>query len=170
MIVVNKTDLLTTGEVDGLSTDLQNQSRQGVQVVQTSMGKLPVDVLLGQGVAAESDMATRHEVHHHHHEGHHDDHDHDDFESFIIIGPEIADPTTFETMLTNVITRHNILRLKGFTSVAGKPMRLTIQGVGPRIDSYFDRPMESEEMRQMQLVVIGQSGMDRSAIENALLS
>jgi ABC-type glutathione transport system ATPase component len=62
----------------------------------------------------------------------------------------------------------DILRLKGFASVSGKPMRLTIQAVGPRVDTYFDRPMTPEERGTTRLVVIGQSGLDRLAIEQAL--
>ena len=49
------------------------------------MGALPVDVLLGQGIGAESDLEARHEVHHHHH--HHDD-----------------DRTIITTMITNTST------------------------------------------------------------------
>jgi len=67
-----------------------------------------------------------------------------------------------------VIRTHDILRLKGFAAVAGKPMRLTLQAVGPRIDSYFDRPFAGGEARETRLVVIGQSGLDRAAIEAAL--
>jgi len=66
-----------------------------------------------------------------------------------------------------VIRDHDILRLKGFAAVAGKPMRLTLQAVGPRVDSYFDRPFGADP-RETRLVVIGQSGLNRAAIEQAL--
>ena len=56
MIVVNKTDLLEGAEAEALVGTLRDSSRSGVQVVTTSMGKLPVDVLLGQGIGAESDL------------------------------------------------------------------------------------------------------------------
>ena len=46
-------------------------------------------------------------------------------------------------------------------------MRLTIQAVGPRIDTYFDQPFGSLP-RETRLVVIGQAGLDRAAIEAAL--
>jgi len=51
--------------------------------------------------------------------------------------------------------------------VTDKPMRLTIQAVGPRIDSYFDRPFGGDT-RQTQLVVIGEAGLDQAAISAAL--
>ena len=34
----------------------------------------------------------------------------------------------------------NILRVKGYIAVKGKPMRLLVQAVGERVRSQFDRP------------------------------
>lgn len=175
MIVVNKADLLTEVESAGLVTDLRKDSRDGVQVVKTSMGVLPVDVLLGQGIGAEDDLGARHEVHHHHHhdddDDHHDhehEHGHDEFESFAVTMGEISDTAAFTDKIADVIRTHDILRLKGFAAIQGKPMRLTIQAVGPRVDSYFDRPFGAGEDRTTTLVVIGQAGMDQAAITTAL--
>jgi cobalamin biosynthesis protein CobW len=147
------------------------------------MGALPVDVLLGQGIGAESDLDARHEVHHHHHHdedhddhddghdhdhhGHHHDHGHDAFESFIVTRGEIADAAGFAKQVADVISAHNILRLKGFVAIDGKPMRLTLQAVGPRVDTYFDQPFGSAP-RVTRLVVIGASGLDQAAITAAL--
>lgn len=178
MIVVNKTDLLDAAEADALVATLRGDSRGGVQVIKTSMGALPVEVLLGQNIGAEGDLDARHEVHHHHHheddeddhheDDHHHDHDHDEFESFVLTRPEITDATTFAAQVADVIRAHDILRLKGFAAITGKPMRLTLQAVGPRVDTYFDRPFAAGEPRETKLVVIGQAGMDRAAIEAAL--
>ncbi|MEE9389158.1 MAG: cobalamin biosynthesis protein CobW [Paracoccaceae bacterium] len=172
MIVVNKTDLLDAAQADALVASLRADSRDGVQVLQTSMGKLPVDVLLGQGSAAETTLDQRHEVHHHHHDDddsdHHHEHDHDDFESFVVTCPQTANPVAFSAKISDVIREHNILRLKGFVAVTGKPMRQTLQAVGPRVDTYFDRPWAPDEPRQTRLVVIGQAGLDQAAITAAL--
>lgn len=178
MIVVNKTDLLTAEEADALSAKLKAQSRDGVQVVKATMGALPVDVLLGQGIGAESDLESRHEVHHHHHhddddhdDDHHHDHEHghDEFESFVVTLGEIADPKSYSERVADVIRAHDILRLKGFVAVSGKPMRMTLQAVGPRIETYFDQPFGTAP-RQTRLVVIGEAGLDRAAIEAALVA
>ena len=178
MIVVNKADLLTEAESAGLVSGLRKDSRQGVQVVKSTMGALPVDVLLGQGVSAETDLGARHEVHHHHHhddeddDHHHHDHEHehghDEFQSFAVTLGEITDIDAFTGKVAEVIRTNNILRLKGFAAVAGKPMRLTVQAVGPRVDSYFDRPFGTNEARATTLVVIGQTGLDQEAITKAL--
>ena len=183
MIVVNKTDLLNGDQADKLVTTLRDDSRDGVQVVKTSMGKLPVDVLLGQGIGAEADLDARHEVHHHHH--HDDDHDHDhdhdhhhhhdhehahghdEFESFVVDRGEVTDAKAFAEQVADVIRAHDILRLKGFAAIEGKPMRLTLQAVGPRVDNYFDQPF-GDAHRTTRLVVIGQAGLDQAAITAAL--
>ena len=174
MIVVNKTDLLEVSEAEALVDTLRESSRDGVQVVTTAMGKLPVDVLLGQGIGAEGDLEARHELHHHHHdhdEDHGDDHDHDHdaFESFVVTLGEIADTKAFSDQVSAIIGEHDILRLKGFAAVSGKPMRLTLQAVGPRVETYFDQPFGDIE-RATRLVVIGQAGLDHAAIETALKS
>ena len=49
-------------------------------------------------------------------------------------------------------------------------MRLTLQAVGPRIETYFDRPIAAGEVRETKLVVIGQAGLNRAAIEAALIA
>jgi len=174
MIVVNKTDLLQGEDADALAGKLKTESRDGVQVVKSSMGALPVNVLLGQGIGAESDLSARHEVHHHHHhdeDDHHHDHEHehghDEFESFIVSRGEIDDPSAFAEQVADVIRNHNILRLKGFASVKNKPMRLTLQAVGPRVDTYFDQPIGTAP-RETKLVVIGEAGLDETAITQAL--
>ena len=180
MIVVNKSDLLGEEAATALVGTLKDDSRDGVQVIKTSMGRLPVDVLLGQGIGSETDLDARGEVHHHHHDDdhHHDahnddhhqhehEHSHDEFESFVVTRAEIADPKAFAEKVADVIRTHDILRLKGFAAVAGKPMRLTLQAVGPRVDTYFDGPFGTAP-RETRLVVIGQAGLDRAAIETAL--
>ena len=173
MIVINKSDLLTSSQGDNLLSQLKQDSRDGVQVLKSEMGVLPVDVLLGQKAVAEDDLERRHELHHHHHDHHHDqghddDHDHDDFESFIISMGEIENPEDFSKIVLDTIRDHDILRLKGFIAVKGKPFRLTIQAVGPRIETYFDRVFKSVENRETKLVVIGEKGMKQGSIKKAL--
>ena len=184
MIVINKSDLLTSSQIDDLLNQLKKDSREGVQVLKSEMGMLPTDVLLGQQAVAEEDIEQRHEVHHHHHEDHdhedhdhedhdhedhdHDHHDHDDFQSFVISIGEIDNPKEFCKSVSEVINKHDILRLKGFMAVNGKPLRMTIQAVGPRIETYFDRMFQKTEKRETKIVVIGQKGLDQVAIEEAL--
>ncbi|MGH1330451.1 MAG: cobalamin biosynthesis protein CobW [Paracoccaceae bacterium] len=178
MIIVNKSDLLGETAASALTARLKSEARDGVQVLRASMGALPIDVLLGQNAGAEGDISARHEIHHHHHhhddddeeddhDDHHHEHGHDEFESFVVTRGEIIDGAAFANQVSDVIRAHDILRLKGFVAIEGKPMRLTLQAVGPRVDTYFDQPFGTAP-RETRLVVIGQAGLDQAAITAAL--
>ena len=67
-----------------------------------------------------------------------------------------------------IVAAHDILRLKGFLHVPGKDFRQVVQGVGARLQHYFDRPWGPGEPRQSRLVVIGRKGLDRAAIAAAI--
>ena len=175
MIVVSKTDRMDGDRADQLVSDLGRETRDGVTFVRSSADGLGPDVLLGLGIGAEDDVEARHEIHHHHHHDDYEDHDHDhehehghdEFESFHVTLGEVQDANAFAEHLAEVIRTHSILRLKGFAAVSGKPMRMVIQAVGPRIDTYFDRPFGSAP-RATRLVVIGQAGLDQAAIRFAI--
>ncbi|MEM9197743.1 MAG: GTP-binding protein [Pseudomonadota bacterium] len=70
--------------------------------------------------------------------------------------------------VAEAVAAHALLRVKGFAAVAGRPMRLVLQAVGPRIETHYDRPFAGEP-RQTRLVVIGLAGLDRAAITAALM-
>ena len=128
-------------------------------------------VLLGLESATENEVANRKSHHEQHHENDHDhDHDHDEFESFVVEVGAVENPAQFIEALKAIVEEHDVLRLKGFADVNGKPMRLLIQAVGGRIDQYYDREWGSDAERKTQLVVIGLAGLDRSRIESQLLS
>ena len=69
--------------------------------------------------------------------------------------------------LAAIAEQFDVLRMKGFVEVSGKPMRLLIQGVGQRFRHQFDRPWAGED-RRSRLVVIGEKGIDRTAIAASL--
>ena len=96
------------------------------------------------------------------------EHEHDDFDSFSVALPELAAPDALLARLEQVAEQHDVLRIKGFLAVADKPMRLVVQGVGRRFRQHYDRPWKPGEARRGTLVVIGETGMDRAAIEAAL--
>ena len=97
-----------------------------------------------------------------------DDHDHDDFESFVVRFDGVGDRDALLTRLSETITEHGILRLKGFIALDGADARLAVQAVGPRVNAYFDRPWAPEEARGSSLVVIGQKGLDEARIRDQL--
>jgi cobalamin biosynthesis protein CobW len=164
---------MVEGDIETVLSRLSDQTRSGVHFLRSSADGLSAEVLLGLGIAAEDDLDSRHEVHHHHHddddegEDHEHEHGHDEFETFALTLGEITNANAFAEKLADVIRSHDILRLKGFAAVQGKRMRLVVQAVGPRIETYFDRPFGTAP-RDTRLVVIGEAGLDRAAIEKAL--
>ena len=70
--------------------------------------------------------------------------------------------------LKELLDEQEIYRIKGFVNVPQKPMRLVLQGVGNRFDTFYDRLWTAEESRQTRLVFIGQK-LDRTSIEAKIL-
>jgi cobalamin biosynthesis protein CobW len=163
MIVLTKSDLLDSA---GLSTAKDRVSAhlpRAVKIVVSANGSVDPAVLIGLGLAVEDDIENR--------KTHHDDeldHEHDDFDSFVVELPAVNDPEELAAKIAATAEAENVLRIKGFIDVANKPMRLQVQAVGSRVNHYFDRAWEPGERRQSRLVVIGERGIDRSAIERML--
>jgi cobalamin biosynthesis protein CobW len=164
MVVLNKVDLLSDAELEGTHAKIAAVLPPAVKIVTTSEGRVDANVLLGLEAAAEDDVDSR--------KSHHDDdqdHDHDEFETFVVpVGP-LEDPERFIAKLATIAERHDVLRMKGFFAVAGKPMRLLVQGVGKRFRQHFDRAWQPGEERAGRLVVIGEAGLDRAAIAAAIV-
>jgi cobalamin biosynthesis protein CobW len=159
LVILNKTDLLDEAEERAVTAQLAEGARAAVKVVRAREGRVDPLVLLGLAAAAEDDLANR--------PSHHDaepDHDHDDFDSFVLEMASVADPAALVARIAEAARAHDVLRVKGFVEVAGKPMRLLVQGVGARIQHHFDRAWKPGETRASRLVVIGEKGLDRDAI------
>ena len=165
MIVLSKTDLVGEGELNTLSDQLKGQIRAGTKMIASRFGAVDMAALFGLDAAAESDLHNR--LSHHEMEGE-EQHDHDDFESFIVELGEVASRDALVSKIEALVPEHDVLRLKGFAAIKGQPSRMVIQAVGPRLQTYFDRPWRREEERATSLVVIGLKGIDRTAIESQL--
>ncbi|WP_299626022.1 cobalamin biosynthesis protein CobW [Pelagibius sp.] len=163
MVVINKTDLLDDARLGEVESQVARHLRPAVKAVRASHGAIDVSVLLGLAAAAEDDLDSR--------PSHIDlagEHDHDDFTTFSVELAETAAPEALLERLLPVIAEHGILRVKGFAAVTGKAMRLVIQGVGGRLQHYYDRDWRPDETRATRLVIIGETGLDEAAIRAAL--
>jgi len=163
LVVLNKTDLLDEIALSRVRSEVGGQVRPEVKLLPIAHGRVPASVLLGLGAAAEDDLESRPS----HHDGV-DDHDHDDFTSFALDLGAVASPNDLLARLAPVIARHDILRVKGFAEVAGKDMRLVVQGVGTRLQHYYDRDWRADERRGTRLVIIAQQGLDQAAVTSSL--
>ncbi len=163
LVVLNKRDLLDAAGMARAVAAVTGALPRAVRIVTVADGKVDPAALLGLGVGTEDDIEnrkTRHDAE--------AEHDHDDFESFVVELTEIGDPALVAKRIACLAEAHNVLRVKGFAAVAGKPMRLLIQAVGPRVSHYYDRPWGAAEPRRGSLVVIGLKGLDRAAVTKSL--
>ncbi len=167
LIILNKTDLLDSTGLAFVRNEVASRTSRKPTMIEAKNGEVSAAVLLGLGVGTEADIANRRSHHEMEHEAG-EEHSHDEFDSFVVELGSIADPAAFIEKLKPIIAAHDVLRLKGFADIPGKPMRLLIQGVGARIDQYFDRPWAAGELRRTRLVVIGLHDMDEAAVRAAI--
>ncbi len=167
LIVLNKTDLLDAAGLQFVRGEVASRTSRKPTMIEARNGEVSAAILLGLDVGTESDIGNRKSHHEMEHEAG-EEHDHDEFDSFVVEIGALADPAGFVEKLKGIIAEHDVLRVKGFADVPGKPMRLLIQGVGTRIDQYFDRPWAAGEARRTRLVVIGLHDMDEAAVRAAI--
>lgn len=163
LIILSKSDLMDAPARERADAAITAHLPRAVKIVAGAHGKVDPGVLLGLGLAVEDQIDAR--------KTHHDDeldHEHDDFDSFVVDLPAIADPEALARRVAATAEAENVLRLKGFAHVEGKPMRLLVQAVGPRVSHHYDRAWRADETKATRLVVIGLKGIDRAAIERML--
>lgn len=164
LVILSKSDLMDAAAADRARSLIDEHLSRAVKIVPTAQGRVDPSVLLGLGLAVEDDIENR--------KTHHDgelDHEHDDFDSFILELPPVGDAEALSRRIASAAESQNVLRMKGFVAVDGKPMRLLVQAVGPRVNHYYDRAWTATDDRRSRLVVIGLKGLDREAVERILL-
>jgi cobalamin biosynthesis protein CobW len=165
MVLLTKVDLAGPEGVAAACAVIAAEAPRPVPVIELTEGVIDARVILGLGAAAEDDIAGRPS----HHDGE-DDHEHEDFDSTVIALNEIADPAELVARIETLARDHNILRVKGYAAVAGKPMRLLVQAVGARVRHQYDRPWRPDEPRRTTLVAIAEHDrVDADAIRAVLL-
>ena len=163
LVIMSKSDLIDTAGRERAEKTVASHLPRAVKVVATRDGKVDPSILLGLGLAVEDQIDARKT----HHDGL-EDHDHDDFDTFVVEIGAISDPAEIAARVAAVAETENVLRVKGFVPVDGKPMRLLVQAVGARVNHYFDRAWGPAEARLGRLVVIGEKGLRQDAIAAAL--
>ncbi len=164
IILLTKPDLAGDAGLAKAKAVIAAHAPRPLPVIEVGEGVVDPRVILGLEAAAENDLEARPS---HHDDAH--DHDHDDFESVVIDLPEQADPADLIARVERLANEMNILRVKGYAAVSGKPMRLLVQAVGARVRHQYDRPWAPDEARQGRLVVIAEhDDIDETAIRAVL--
>jgi cobalamin biosynthesis protein CobW len=163
IILMSKADLAGEAGLAAARAVIVAESPRAIPILSMSEGIIDPALILGLNSKAEDDLAARPS----HHDGH-DDHEHDDFDTVVIDLPEIADIDALVANIKRLAREQDVLRVKGYVAVAGKPMRLLVQAVGARVRHQFDRPWGATA-RKGQLVVIAEHDhIDLAAIKAVL--
>lgn len=163
LILLSKADLAGEAGLAAARAIIAAEAPRDLAMLPLTDGVIDARVVLGLSSAAEDDIAARPS----HHDGA-DDHDHDDFDTLVIDLPEQTDPEAFAARIGALATAQKVLRVKGHIAIAGKPMRLLVQAVGPRVRHQYDRPWGAQP-RQGRLVVIAEKGdLNAAALQAAL--
>jgi cobalamin biosynthesis protein CobW len=163
IVLLTKADLAGQAGLEAAKQAIAAEAPRRVPMLAVTDGAIDPQVILGLNAAAEDDLAAR--------PSHHDDkedHEHDDFASVVIDLPEVTDIDALIASIARLAREQNVLRVKGYLAVRGKPMRLLVQSVGERVRHQFDKAWGTSP-RQSKLVVIGEQGdIDESAIRAGL--
>ncbi|MDF9303504.1 cobalamin biosynthesis protein CobW [Tritonibacter mobilis] len=150
IVLLSKADLAGEAGVDKARAIIESEAPRKLPILPMTEGVIDPRVILGLEAAAEDDLDARPS----HHDGHHD-HEHDDFESIVVEMGEVSDPEDLQKRIIEMARSRNILRVKGYVAVEGKPMRMLVQAVGERLRAQYDQPWGAQE-RKTQLVVIAE--------------
>jgi cobalamin biosynthesis protein CobW len=164
LVLLTKGDLAGPDGIAAARATIARETPRALPVVELTDGVIDPRVVLGIGAAAEDDIAARPS----HHDGE-DDHEHDDFDSIVVDLGEIAAPDELAARIAALGDGGDVLRVKGYAAVAGKPLRLLVQAVGARVRTHYDRAWRGDEPRGTRLVVIAERDrLDPVAVRAAL--
>ena len=155
LVVISKADLLNDDKKAIVSDVVNARVNEKVKTLMIENGEIASELIMGLEKASEDAINHVHNHHDDHHShGEHHKHAHDDFDSFVVTLGEV-DNAKLLSALGVLMKELPIYRAKGFAAIPGKPMRKVIQGVGSRVDQYFDRLWQEGEARATNIVIIG---------------
>ena len=163
MVIVSKSDMLGEKDLANVLMLINRTSRTSVEAIPVVHGRLDPNIILGVGAAAEDDLDTRPSCH-----DDEDEHEHDDFDTITVGISAAVMPVETVDRVKLALNQEGVLRIKGVIEIRDKDARLVVQGVGDRVDYYYDRPWNLGESRNSQLVVIGLKGFDRASVKKTL--
>ena len=165
LVLLTKVDCVDSQTQIKVEDWLKQQVQKSVKIVHCQGGQINPNVLLGFNAAVEDNLDAR--------PSHHDteeEHDHDDeINSVYLIVEQEFEPPNLVEKLQGLVQEQEIYRIKGFVAVPKKSMRLVLQGVGSRIEYFYDRPWQTSERRETKLVFIGRE-LEQSKIHSSLLT
>ncbi len=163
IVLLSKADLAGEEGIAKAKEVVEAEAPRKLPIIAITDGAVDPRVILGLEAAAENDLENRPS----HHDGH-DDHEHDDFDSVVVDLGEVEDPQALQDAIVNMAREQNILRVKGYVAVKGKPMRYLVQAVGERIRAQYDQPWGDRPRKSLLVVIAEHDHIDETAIKAAL--
>ncbi|MDD3370633.1 MAG: GTP-binding protein [Alphaproteobacteria bacterium] len=192
IILLNKTDLVGTDELEALEATIRDINRYA-KIVRTSRCNVPLNEILGLGsfdleaiLKRDPDFLKGDEEEHahscscesckcgHSHHDHAHAHAHktesrhaSDISSISLISSNPLDPLKFEDWIADLRANkgQDLLRYKGILDLMGCENRVVIQGVHMMMDGTTRLPWSEGERRSSRLVFIGRNLDERALRE-----
>jgi G3E family GTPase len=185
VILLNKTDLVTPGELSELEARIRGLNPYA-RLHRTERAKIDINEVLGRNafdldriLTIEPDFLEieerDHDHHHHDHSHDHGDHDHgahhhhhgnglkhyhdEDMQSVALRTDKALDADKFFPWIQDLVAKDgpSILRCKGILSFKDDPERFVFQGVHMILDGDHQRPWRADEARDSRIVFIGRN-------------
>ena len=165
VVLVSRADKLSAAGMAKVQARIQPHLRPGTSVLPCHHGVVPPEVLPGPERGAENDLSRRsphHPADHDHH-----DHHHAPVASAVVKLDGVWERQALEMLLRQQFTAMGLLRAKGHAAIAGKSLPLTIQAVGPRLETWHQA--RSDHHGGLTMVLIGLA-VDPEPLRAALAS
>ena len=155
VILLNKTDLVTTQELEELEQKIRGMNAIA-KIYRTQNSELDMNAILGvQAFNLENAL----EIDPHFLESHHHHNHNEEIGSIALTETKPIDEPKLQEWLSNLLQAQgsDIFRLKGIVNVAGEENRFVFQGVHMMLEGISDRPWKPDEIRKSDLVFIGRN-------------
>ncbi|KEF43480.1 MAG: GTPase [Cyanobium sp. CACIAM 14] len=178
LVLVSRADRLEPSELERVGAALTERLRPGTVVLPMARGRIqPALVLDGPGREEPQDRHADDDHEDPAHDHDHHDHAHVAMEAVVVRRSGSWDRARLEAELRRLLSEHPVVRLKGRLRQPGKRLPLQIQGVGRRLDCWYEEregpsrgaaALPADAAPDLELVVLapqGAAGALREALD-----
>lgn len=138
LVLVSRADRLQPEAFERVKASLAAGLRPGTVVLPMARGQLDPSLVLDGPGREEGEHLQDDDDHHHDHDHDHHDHAHVAMESLLLRRSGRWERAALEAKLQRLLIEHPVVRLKGRLRQGGKRLPLQIQGVGRRLECWYE--------------------------------